>query len=321
MEQEPQIQLYHGIYFRTGNSHIVRCMLTILWCFTCDLQFASIHSFIKVTDWNVIPTDDLDKQPLFLNFTSNPEDRQPVEDLAELPLLDGQDCEIPVYTMDGFRVLRRHPVASERLGCLLDLTKVPGLFFPDSINVVDDPDSRTSIYLYPLAFTKTMGNMQADGVLHSFQRRMVALNGTLMVPQARNEVDDQSDDDSLLGEDTDNAIAGSASPAIRALRCQAYSTLSHEVRQEAQFHSVQLGKITATLAGCGSCDEDVTEEWKRRRDYCAEALPHQRFDSKINGRSLPQAMRFENVYKLNLARMKPEYRNGRFVFSVTDTIS
>lgn len=268
-------------------------MLMLPTNFTDHLKPTLINRFIKVPDWNVIPVDELrrDHGQLFSNFTSEPGDHQPVEDLTQLPLLDDQGREIPIYDEDGFRVLRRHPIAPKRLGCFLDLTKVPDLFYPSNDNINNNLRPRIPIYLYPMSFTKTMGNMQAEGVLHSFHRRIAALND-------------------VVGRDADEAPA---SPAVQALRCQAYNVLSHRVRERAKFHSVQLGRITASLAGSGSYDKKVTKKWEQRRDRCVDALPHHRFDSKIDGRSPPQAMRFENVYKLNLARMKPEYRNGRFV--------
>lgn len=221
-----------------------------------------------------------------------------MENLETLPLLDDNLHEIPIYDEEGFRVLRRGPAHYDSSGCLLDLSKARTLFSPDE--ALAAPHARIPVYLYPLAFTRSLGNVQADDVVQPFHQRIAAINENIM----DQEVND-NDNDSLFGEDSESAIQG--------LRCQVYNALAHRVRERAKFHAVQLGSVTGCLSGSGSESVGVRAKWQRRYNHCSIALPHQQFDQKVNGDPPSEAMRFENVYKLRLTRINPQYQNGRCV--------
>ncbi|KAI6039130.1 hypothetical protein EDC04DRAFT_2603383 [Pisolithus marmoratus] len=166
---------------------------------------------------------------------------QEIDDLQNYNLLDEDGKEIPIYMADGYTVLRHAPPNDGSMpgGAFLDLTKVPNLFIPEDeeedFNICAVP-----CYLYPLAFTKTLGNMQADGLIHSFQQQLPMINGHLSTHIAGH---DEDDNDSLFGD-------------------IAYNALSHHVQDKSKFHSVQLGRITAAVAGCTATGAHSVTKWR-----------------------------------------------------------
>ncbi|KAI6043184.1 hypothetical protein EDC04DRAFT_2600368 [Pisolithus marmoratus] len=129
--------------------------------------------------------------------------QQEIDDLGNYDLLDEDGKEIPIYTGDG----------SMPCGAFLDLTKVPNLFIPEDeeedVNIHAVP-----CYLYPLAFTKTLGNMQADGLIHSFQQQLPMISGCLSTHIAGH---DEDDNDSLFGDMVDNHNPIHGDPILHGL--------------------------------------------------------------------------------------------------------
>ncbi|KAI6037651.1 hypothetical protein EDC04DRAFT_2604567 [Pisolithus marmoratus] len=144
---------------------------------------------------------------------------------------------ILAWEADGYTVLRRAPPNDGSMpgGAFLDLTKVPNLFIPEDEE--EDFNIRAvPCYLYPLAFTKTLGNMQADGLIHSFQQQLPMINGHLSTHIAGH---DEDDNDSLFGDIVDNHNPIHGDPILCGLRCQAYNALSHHCEfmlPHEQFH-------------------------------------------------------------------------------------
>ncbi|KAI6020606.1 hypothetical protein EDC04DRAFT_2939600, partial [Pisolithus marmoratus] len=140
----------------------------------------------------------------------------------------------------------------------------------------------------------------------TFARRLPPLNGAITLPMP----DDRMDmDDNDLADDHHRG-----SPALIAIGSQIYNSLSHRVRNEAKFHSVQLGMLTSTLAGSGNKTASGHRHWEKRMEFCDAGLPHVRYSQKVSGGGQPQALRFENTYTLRVFRLHPDLRNGRSIY-------
>ncbi|KAI5984895.1 hypothetical protein EDD15DRAFT_2201020 [Pisolithus albus] len=278
-----------------------------------SFSLASHINFSVVHEWaNVPPEVILAREGNVFTAPPGHHGRQEIEDLENYDLLDEDGKEIPIYTAEGYMVLRRAPPnnCSTSGGAFLDLTKAPTLFVPEDAE--EDFNIRAvPCYLYPLAFTKTLGNMQADGLIHSFQQQLPLINRNLSTHLAGH---DEDDNDSLFGDMNDNHNPMDGQPILQGLRCQAYNSLSHRVRERIKFHSVQLGRITAAVSGCTATGVSAVSKWERCLQECEFMLPHEQFHVKVTGGSQPQSMRFENTYRLEVSAMMPEDKNGSVVY-------
>ncbi|KAI5981073.1 hypothetical protein EDD15DRAFT_2380428 [Pisolithus albus] len=278
-----------------------------------SFSLASHINFSVVHEWaNVPPEVILAREGNVFTAPPGHHGRQEIEDLENYDLLDEDGKEIPIYTAEGYMVLRRAPPNNRSTsgGAFLDLTKAPTLFVPEDAE--EDFNIRAvPCYLYPLAFTKTLGNMQADGLIHSFQQQLPLINRNLSTHLAGH---DEDDNDSLFGDMNDNHNPMDGQPILQGLRCQAYNSLSHRVRERIKFHSVQLGRITAAVSGCTATGVSAVSKWERCLQECEFMLPHEQFHVKVTGGSQPQSMRFENTYRLEVSAMMPEDKNGSVVY-------
>ncbi|KAI6102274.1 hypothetical protein F5141DRAFT_1217882 [Pisolithus sp. B1] len=278
-----------------------------------SFSLASCINFSVVDEWaNVPPATILAREGKVFTAPPGHHGHQEIDDLANYDLLDEDGKEIPIYTAEGYMVLRRAPPnnCSTPGGAFLDLTKAPALFIPEDEE--EDFNIRAvPCYLYPLAFTKTLGNMQADGLIHSFQQQLPLINGHLSTHLAGH---DEDDNDSLFGDTGDNHNPLHGEPILQGLRCQAYNSLSHCVREKIKFHSVQLGRITAAVSGCTATGVSAVSKWEWCLQECEFMLPHEQFHVKVTGGRQPQSMQFENTYRLEVSAMTPEDKNGSVIY-------
>ncbi|KAG6369980.1 hypothetical protein JVT61DRAFT_12616 [Boletus reticuloceps] len=285
---------------------------------TFTFSLASHVTFSHVTGWRNVPPEEIVARYGRL-FTAPPGDRNrtEIDDLANFPFMqDAGSNVVPIYTKEGYVVFRREPRPghSDLGGALLNLSLTPQLFLPPN----DEEDfviRAAPCSLYPLAFSKTLGNMQAsDGLIYSFKEPLKMINEPLQA-HLEDEDDSQDDGDSLFEEDDHpDRHRRVGAPVLRGLRCQGYNTLSHRVRNQSKFHAVQLGKITSAVSGTTAVGFASIGQWTRRVQECRNNLPHEAFHLKVHGENQPQAMRMENTYQLDVSRMKAEDRNGRAIY-------
>lgn len=156
--------------------------------------------------------------------------------------------------------------------------------------------------MYPLAFTKTLGNVQSPSIMPIFSHQLENVDNVLHPP-----IPDETTD----SEDSDNSDAPlRGASVITGIGCQVYNSLSHRVRNETKFHFVQLGMVTSALAGTGVKSTPREAHWSRRVRFCEQGLPHDRFSQKVTGDGQPQDLRFENTYTIDVHRMVPGHRKG-----------
>jgi hypothetical protein len=287
----------------------IRC---VIGHFTSSTSIIINHrSYLDVAEWRNVPMDNiLDAHEALYDKPDTDEAREEV-DLHNLPLLDDNGFEINVYSEEGLRVPRRIPALFSNCGALLNLRSVHELFSSED----NDESTRNHVlfYVYPVAFTEDLGNIQSRGLLTSFSRRF-ALIDNAMRPRLRD--DDADENDSLAGDapnlDDEDNPARLGSSILHGIKCQVYNELSHRVRDEAKFHPVQLGMISTAMAGTTTRKITGQRRWQRRLEQCNAGLPHERFVDKVSGNDQPQALRFENTYTLDVHRLSNDRQNGRY---------
>ncbi|KAG2030241.1 hypothetical protein BDR03DRAFT_1017336 [Suillus americanus] len=262
-------------------------------------SLATHISYLDVREWREVPNWQNGHGVIYDKSSGDP--MRAEVNLEDLPLLDEDGFEINVYNEQGFRIPRRAPVQFSTCGALLNLHSVHELFRSDD-DAHGNTRNKAHFDMYPLACTKTLGNIQSRSLISDFLPHLTQIDSVLRPPLI-GEDDNRAEDDIVA----DDPVHGAS--VLHGINCQIYNELSHRVRDEAKFHPVQLGMISAALSGT-TAKNAARNRWTRRLQQCNHSLPHERFNDKVSGDNQPQALRFENTYTLDVYRMKEEFRNG-----------
>ncbi|KAI6009799.1 hypothetical protein EDC04DRAFT_2610529 [Pisolithus marmoratus] len=272
----------------------------------CQVSFslATHISYLNVNGWSAIDRALIQRaNPVIYDKPDDDPTREQV-DLADLPLVDEDGFEINVYNPDGFCIPRQKPTGFETCGALLDLKKVHELF-QGTEDAHGHVQNEVPFTVYPLAFTRDLGNVKVTGLMPTFACRVMQLNAAIHEDDraARHNVDDD-----------DPMIPNRHSPALLGISSQIYNSLSHRVHTEAKFHVVQLGMVTSAFAGASAKSATGKCHWERQVKFCEQGMPHVRFSQKVSGDGQPQTLRFENTYILDISRMRPDLRTGSMIY-------
>jgi hypothetical protein len=267
----------------------------------------------EVFEWEPVPVERLTQRHPVLYDSTDELTRNRV-DIETLPLSDASGKEIKVYSPQGSYVLRRRPVIDQEVptcGVLMNLSRIQELFHPNAPDYDDDMDlqalqqehrQRThrdpnlKCRVYPQAFLKTHGHLQANRLPHPFKDILSAINEK--VRATGEELEDEEID------------AHSQAPLV-GIAFQAYNEAMHRIRPTAQYHDVQLGLITANLAGTYSTNEKAKRTSDNLYCQCQHRLPHENFAEKIKTPGLKREMRLENVYYVDMFALSVRHRKGR----------
>jgi hypothetical protein len=266
-----------------------------------------------VAAWEPINPDIITRRHPQLYDSPDMETREQIV-LADLDLLNPQGREIHVYSERGSVVPRRKPIFDEGLdpcGILMNLSNIHELFVPMANNEDDVdldyrddmdeafeqmPKKKLKYYIYPQAFLKKHGHIQANHVPVQFQPVIDEINRVIQ------DRDDDMDDDGYPG-------LKKALP-LEGISFQGYNEAMHRIRPVAKFHDVQLGQLTAISAGSYAANESSKRKAASLTLQCSHNLPHERFATKIATPGLVRDLRLENVYTLDMMAMNEDMRNG-----------
>ncbi|KAG6369061.1 hypothetical protein JVT61DRAFT_1888 [Boletus reticuloceps] len=298
---------------------------------------ASHIGFIEVEEWEDLPRAEVAAKHPMAYDCHMPETRRHIN-LLTYPFESDFGDVLNAYDEDGFRIIRQKIVSHRSTGMLMDLSLAHTLF---QSNEDDFGQVRNDVKytVYPLAFTRNLGNVQADGVMVAFERRMNMIDSKLRrgIPAAeqdpgeerrrrRNErrlglaerevhsSDDEEDPEEVDVEMPDQDRRATP-PLLHSVCSQIYNVISHRVRDAAKFHDVQLGLVTTSLAGTTATTLPSKNRWQRNVDRCRGDLPHVRCAEKIAGPRQPQTMRFENTYRLDVQRLPERKRSGDVIYA------
>lgn len=150
-----------GFLFHTGSklclSHVIN-----------GLSIVMLPRFLKVETWTPMLIQSILMYGDVYDKALSKSNRK-LANIYNLDLLDDNRHEIHVYTRDGFHIPHHVPDRHTSGGVLLDLTNVPELFlpYPDGLEHHPFADKCT---LPSLAFTKTLGNIQANDLIYKIER-------------------------------------------------------------------------------------------------------------------------------------------------------
>jgi hypothetical protein len=274
-----------------------------------------------VIRWEEIPINNILRFHNVLYDSADAAGRQPI-DLATLPTREnGTNKEINVYDADGRRVPRFMAVTDRDAtpcGLLVNLETIPDLFSSfvqeNGGDMQEDDTDDARINVYPQAFLRKFGHVQANSILPHFRTFVSQVQRNVTRAPAVEQDSDEEENGAPLP--TDRGADGlPIPPVVIPSACQFYSELSHRVRPSAALHEVQQGRITCALAGAYATSPKDKRKHKIILRECENALPHQKYNDKIKIDDVPRALRLENIYILQLDSLKPEKRNGQYVSS------
>jgi len=246
----------------------------------------------------------------------NPATRTLIEDLASYPMEDNLQEENKIFAEDGRQILRRTPIflSADICPSLVNLRTI-GQFFQEKnpVHHISDDDegefSRPQEFnddvkctLYPQAYLKVYGQVQADGVSPHFLHAIKAINHTVgNTGTYQTSFDDDSQSDS----------GGYRLDPLLSHSCQIYNSVAHKLMQHAGDLDAVKGDITAALAGSYARTGPTKTIAQRALDACQTNLPHDRVRLRLLPGNDRKSLRLENVYVLHIQQMKQQYRNGR----------
>ena len=229
------------------------------------------------------------------------EDRERVDCLDTLELLDDNDQEINRYADDGQRIPRRSPihVAGEpTCGLLLNLPFIRYLFSDasttdsedDAIDDADTAEDNFTIRVYPQAFTRHYGHFQCNSIPKSFIPIIKRMNSQLPLN------------------------ADSNRPVIQGVACQGYNHIQHCLTERAGALDLVQGRITSSLAGIEAIGLKYTRKHAKIVAATTQHLPHECVEKKLTkGDAISRSLRMEPVFVVDVQALAPNLRCGRSV--------
>ncbi|KAH9913183.1 uncharacterized protein B0H18DRAFT_1126502 [Fomitopsis serialis] len=330
---------------------------------------ASQISCSEVEEWEERPIEDVMRRaPLY--DSPDPRVREPIEDLAEVPLRDEDGREINLYDAHGRRVPRLQvaPFADTKIcDVKVNLRTIGNAFKADygqqyamdEYNAdnqgADDPnevayegddgdqddDSRWDNYdnvlgddgpveptisVYPQAFIRHIGNMQATGPPTSLNPFIKAINNRYRDKRRRSHLesvgddgegrgdsdDDDNDNDNDDNDDDndDNDHHDSHIKALTAVAFQGYSKISHRVRPSAGMHETTHGLGGMALAGAYTAKGPARRVFQNVYSKVANGMPHHRYNERILEHDAPRELRVETAYQVDMNALTHEERTG-----------
>jgi hypothetical protein len=114
--------------------------------------------------------------------------------------------------------------------------------FASEDNNKENARNSVPFYVYPMAFTKDIGNIQSHGLMTHFNQCFTLINNVMHhhLPN-----DDEDENNSIAGDgpgpNGEDHPPHLGSSVLHGINCQVYNELSYRVQDEAKFHPVQLG--------------------------------------------------------------------------------
>lgn len=261
--------------------------------------------------WRNIPDYRLEQRgPLFDRL--DVDDRDPV-DLADLPLLDDEGDEIPIFDQNGRQVPRRVPLskASRRpCGILMDFTNARDLFEDPQDNdfaaaLDESPPPYVIVNAFRQGFLNSVGHVQVNAVPFPMVPLISKINAAVAIDAAPHDDDDDDED-----EESDVHVPLPMT-AVSGIDCQMYNAVMHRVRGTARTHDAQRGDVTAALAGSYSQGATQKRKATRMQKACSNRLPHENFSMLIDHDGLDTSLRMECVHHIDLTKLRADRRPGK----------
>jgi len=279
-----------------------------------------------VQEWNIIDPEEIRAEHPQIFDSQDPSTREEINDIAALPLETDAGEEVRIYSPDGNQIMRREPLFEDAdpppCAPLVNLRTIQQFFESSSESLLLDHDKDSdsnSIYpppsqedahcsLYPQAYLKVFGQVQANGVPPAFRAIVKEINSSV----GRTEVY-ESDFEDEHDDSTQQEHAIRLDPLISD-SCQIYNAVAHKLMAQAGTLDAVQGDITAALAGSYAESQKDRLVAQHAFNVCEANLPHRRVEHRLSTEHVRKSLRLENVYVLKLQDLSDKWRNGRCDF-------
>ncbi|KAI9430768.1 hypothetical protein H4582DRAFT_2103578 [Lactarius indigo] len=279
----------------------------------------SIECF-HIHEWETIATETIrEKYGANIYDKQDKRGRQRVK-IETCPMVNEDGDKVAIFDRDGKRIPRRRALVDPDepdCGVLMNLEKIHSLFNPDQ-GYSADADKLfgqdltkydiINVDVYPLGFLRTAGNVQASGIPPCFYRAIAEINKSVC-----KEEDESSSESSWEGsEEGGNMRSRGGRSAVKPVSSQFYNYISHRVATRAGRLDSQQGTVTAALAGAFAQTDKEKATAKKKQAYCDQALPSDRFHTRIDRKDCPTCCRAELVYSVDVRALRSP--SGKFIF-------
>lgn len=251
--------------------------------------------------------------------------------LRDVPLLNDDGQEIPIYDENGDRIRRREVGPNEDVppcGVLVNLENIQALFDPYSVEHEhkhehehdgEDGSIHSSeledayaprVDVYPLAFLRTVGNLQANGIPPCFYPLVTEINRTVGKRRRSPDVDRSwwDDDRSKSSEDEDaerpEGVGMATLRAVKPVSCQFYNYMMHWVATRAGQYNSQQGTVMAVISGAFARTERHKEIASDKQLHCNRGLPSDHFHLRFSLEDCLTSCRAELVYTVDVRALE-----------------
>jgi hypothetical protein len=129
---------------------------------------------------------------------------------------------------------------------------------------------------YPLAFLRTVGNIQADGIPPCFYPLLKKINRSVGKRNCFGNSSSDDEDEDEEDDRSDNADDCNRKPhlqAVKGVSAQFYNYIMHRVATCAGRHDAQQGTVTAAVSGAFTTSKAHKKTALDKQTYCDIALP------------------------------------------------
>jgi hypothetical protein len=239
---------------------------------------------------------------------------------------DEHNHEIRIYDINGRKVARRSASianSTKPCGILVNLRTITSIFQShddmeidndlyegeDNPSALNSNQNKVSLSVYPQAFLRDYGHIQAKGPMQLMQPTIQRINSNFA-----ESFDDDEDD---IFDDYDRSHT--STPLITAISTQMYNEFMHRAATQAGALDVVRGRMSSALAAAPPSSR-VTASNRRMADvlkrYCNLSLPHERFAERREVPDCPTSLRVESVYIIDMRCIREDQRSGRFVIQL-----
>jgi len=212
-------------------------------------------------------------------------------------------------------------------GILVALESVHSLFpspQPPSFDLDDDDDenqppvlsdvSFATIRRFPMAGLRTAGHIQVDAVMPVMDKVLNHINSNVKIagrlhqqlPQGTHHDDNHHPIIDLDDQDSRLPLQGEST--------QMYNLFTHQAMNPLEGSDFQKAELTGAFAGDYATPQKHKALALRLKQRCARALPHQRFQKRLDVHDCPKSLRIEQVWVIDIQALNPDLRNGRLAF-------
>lgn len=253
----------------------------------------------------------------FYNSQWRRDEESVVDELSEHTDEDGHIA--PIWDQNGNAIptFQRRPIPNAQpAATFVNHAGIKRLFQPQ----LADPNQihlNKTVDTYTFGLLPGVGSIQTRQPCPSFVPVYKKINSK--VGRDVNDPDDSEDysedEEPSIG---DTGFRDTAAPPPRHHRkpvvasdVQIYNNLSHSLSPRANQHAALLGQVSAAMSGFWARTPKDKSKAVVTENKIMHHLPYEMLETKINAGSVPTALRFEQVFTIDMDDVLPGHQNGQ----------